>query len=260
MMDTHAHVHGREFDEDRDAMLARARAAGVETIVTVGCDLDDSRRALEIAETHGLLATVGIHPHEAKDAPDDIATAFDALRASGGTRVVAIGETGLDFHYNHSPVADQHRVLKAQLDYARTRKLPLVFHQREAFDDFIAIMREHFDRGTMSGVIHCFTGNAKEATIFVEEFGLKLGIGGVVTFKTAEPLRDAIRAAGIDALILETDCPYLAPIPFRGKRNEPSYLVHTLDRVAEVLGLETAEVASITDRNARALFATKGAA
>jgi TatD DNase family protein len=255
MMDTHAHVHGREFDEDRGPMLARAREAGVETIVTVGCDLDDSRLALETAETFGLLATIGIHPHEAKDAPADIAAAFDELRTIGGARVVAIGETGLDFHYNHSPVADQHRVLIAQLAYARACGLPVVFHQREAMDDFLAIMREHFDPGTMSGVIHCFTGNAAEAATFVEEFGLKLGIGGVVTFKTAEPLRAAIRTVGIDALILETDCPYLAPIPFRGKRNEPAFITKTLERVAEVLGRETAEVASITDRNARALFA-----
>jgi len=257
MMDTHAHVHGREFDEDREAMLTRARAAGVETIVTVGCDLDDSRRALEIAETHGLLATIGIHPHEAKDAPDDIATAFDALRSRGGSRIVAIGETGLDFHYNHSPAADQRRVLEAQLDYARTQNLPVIFHQREAMADFVAILRDRFDRTTMSGVIHCFTGNADEAHIFVEEFGLKLGIGGVVTFKTAEPLRDAIRAVGIDALLLETDCPYLAPIPFRGKRNEPAYIIKTLERVAEVLGLEATAVAATTDRNARMLFASE---
>lgn len=254
MIDTHAHVHDRGYDDDRDAMLARARDAGVEAIVTIGCDLDDSERALDTAEKHGLVASIGIHPHEAKDAPADIASAFDTLRERGGERVVAIGETGLDYHYTHSPPADQQRVLIAQLAYARAHDLPVVFHQREAFEDFLAIMREHFDPAAMRGVIHCFTGTADEARTFVDEFGLTLGIGGVVTFKTAEPLREAVRAVGLDALILETDCPYLAPIPYRGKRNEPAFLAATLARVAEVLERDPADVVAATTEHARALF------
>jgi len=236
-------------------MLARARAAGVATIVTIGCDLDDSRRALETAESFGLLASIGIHPHEAVSAPPDIAGAFDGLRTRGGERIVAIGETGLDYYYQHSPAGDQRRVLIAQLDYARKNGLPLVFHQRDAFADFVAILREHFDRATMRGVVHCFTGTSDEARMLIDEFGLWLGIGGVVTFKTAEPLREAIRAVGVDALILETDCPYLAPVPHRGKRNEPAFMTETLKRVAEVLERDTAEIAAITTSNARRLFA-----
>ncbi|GAC1591892.1 MAG: TatD family hydrolase [Candidatus Velthaea sp.] len=255
MIDTHAHIHDRGYDEDRPQMLERARAAGVEAIVTIGCDIDDSRRALETAQTYGLLATIGIHPHEAEDAPADIAAAFDALREDYGERIVAVGETGLDYHYNHSPHEAQQAVLRAQLDYARERRLPLVFHQREAAGDFIAILREKFDRVTMRGVIHCFTGSADEARIFVDEFGLKLGIGGVVTFKTAEPLREAVRAVGLNALILETDCPYLAPIPYRGKRNEPAFMTETLKRVADVLEKDSAEVTRVTTRNAQTLFA-----
>lgn len=235
-------------------MLERARSAGVEAIVTIGCDLDDSGRALETAEKYGLHASIGIHPHEAEDAPHDIARAFDELRERGGDRVVAIGETGLDYHYTHSPPADQQRVLIAQLDYARTRNLPLVFHQREAFDDFLTILRAHYDRSAMRGVVHCFTGTPSEARIFVEEFGLKLGIGGVVTFKTAEPLREAIRAVGIDALILETDCPYLAPVPHRGKRNEPAFIAATLEATARVLEREAVDLDERTTRNARTLF------
>jgi TatD DNase family protein len=255
MIDTHAHVHDHKYDEDRDAMLARARAAGVETIVTIGCDLDDSRRALETAETHGLLASIGIHPHEAKDAPADIAGAFDALRAQpGGARVVAVGETGLDYHYNHSPADDQRRVMRAQIDYARERALPVVFHQREGFDDFVAILRECWDRTTQRGVIHCFSGDADAARLFVHEFGMKLGIGGVLTFKTAELLRDAVRAVGLDALVLETDAPYLAPIPHRGKRNEPAFVAESARKVADVLALDLDTVVARTTANARALF------
>jgi TatD DNase family protein len=254
MIDTHAHVHDRGYDDDRDAVLARAREAGVERIVTVGCDLDDSRKALEVAEMHDLLATIGIHPHEAISAPADIAGAFDALRALAPQRVVGVGETGLDYYYDHSPHDAQARVLRAQLDYARERGLPVVFHQRDAYEDFVAILRERWDPAVQRGVIHCFTGNAAQAQTFVTEFGMRLGIGGVVTFKTAEPLREAVRAVGLDALVLETDCPYLAPIPHRGKRNEPAYVADTAAVVARVLACSVADVGATTTRNAHALF------
>ena len=254
MIDTHAHVHDRQYDEDRASVVERARAAGVERIVTIGCDLEDSERALRVAGLFGLAATIGIHPHEAKDAPADIPAAFDRLREGAPAPVVAIGETGLDYHYNHSPAADQRRVMEAQIGYARHAGLPVVFHQREATADFLAILRATWDRSAMTGVIHCFTGTAGEAETFVSEFGLKLGIGGVLTFKTAEPLREAVRAVGLDPLVLETDCPYLAPIPHRGKRNEPAYVAQTASKLAEVLGLELDAVLAATTRTAEALF------
>lgn len=256
MIDSHAHIHDARYDPDRAAMLERAREAGVATIVTIGTDLEDSRRALETAGKYDLLASIGIHPHEAKDAPPAVGPAFDALRAAqGGERVVAIGETGLDYYYEHSPPADQRRVLIAQLDYARAHGLPVVFHQRDAFADFLAVLREHFDPTRMRGVIHCFSGDAVQAHTFIDEFGLRLGIGGVVTFKTAEGLRDAVRSVGLDSLLLETDCPYLAPIPHRGKRNEPAFMTQTLLRVAAILGREPDEVDAVTSANASALFA-----
>jgi TatD DNase family protein len=254
MIDTHAHIHDPKFDEDRHAMLARARAAGVHAIVTIGTNIDDSRRAVETAERFGLFAAIGIHPHDAVDAPADVAAAFDALAEPGRERLVAIGETGLDYFYNHSPPADQRRVLIAQLAYARNHNLPLVFHQRDAFADFVDILREHFDPATMRGVVHCFTGSAEEARLFIDEFGLRLGIGGVVTFKTAEALRDAVRAVGLDSLILETDCPYLAPTPHRGKRNEPAFMTQTLARVAQILERDPQDVDAATTANARDLF------
>jgi TatD DNase family protein len=254
LVDTHAHVHGERFDEDRAAMLARAHAAGVDRIVTVGCDLEDTRRALDVAAEFALYATVGIHPHEAKDAPDDIAAAFDALRAASPARVVAVGETGLDYYYNHSPADDQRRVLRAQIAYAGDRGLPVVFHQRDAFDDFVAVLREVWDRSAMRGVIHCFTGDTAQARTFVDEFGMLLGIGGVVTFKTAQPLRDAVGAVGLASLVMETDCPYLAPIPYRGQRNEPAFVVQSAQKVAAVLGTGVDDVIATTTANAERLF------
>lgn len=254
MIDTHAHVHDRSFDEDRDAMVARARERGVGAIVTVGCDVEDSGRACEVAERYDLSATVGIHPHEAKDAPADLPAVFDALRAQFGARVVAVGETGLDYHYDHSPRDAQRSVFAAQLDYARSRKLPLVFHQREAHEDFVAALRAGYDPRAQRGVVHCFTESAAEARTFVGEFGLLLGIGGVLTFKTAQPLRDAVREVGLDALVLETDCPYLSPVPHRGQRNEVAYVADTARAVADLLGVDVATVVARTDANARALF------
>ena len=254
MIDTHAHVHGDAFDDDRPAMLARARAAGVDRIMTIGCDLDDTRRALDVAAEYDLYATVGIHPHEAKDAPAEIAAAFDALRAASPARVVAVGETGLDYHYRHSPAADQGRVVRAQIAYARDTRLPVVFHQRDAYDDFVALLREVWDPATMHGVIHCFTGDAAQARTFVDEFGLCLGIGGVVTFKTAQPLRDAITAVGLASLVMETDCPYLAPVPYRGKRNEPVFVIESARTVAEVLGTTLEQVTAVTTATAARLF------
>jgi TatD DNase family protein len=254
MIDTHAHVHDRKFDDDRSAVLERARAAGVETIVTIGCDLSDSERAIRTAETFGLLATIGVHPHEAKDAPADLAAAFDELRAGASAPIVAIGETGLDYHYNYSPAADQRRVMRDHIAYARNAGLPIVFHQREADDDFVGILREVWDRASMRGVIHCFTGDTAQAHTFVDEFGMLLGIGGVVTFKTAEPLREAVRSVGLGAIVMETDCPYLAPMPYRGKRNEPAFVIQSAGTVAGVLGLSVADVMTATTATAKRFF------
>jgi TatD DNase family protein len=251
MIDTHAHIHDKQYDEDRDATMARARATGVDDIVTVGCDLNDSERALSAAARYGIRASVGIHPHEAKDAPGDLAAAFAPLLAD--PNAIAIGETGMDFYYNHSPRDAQERVLRAQLRIARERNLPVIFHQRDAFDDFVAVLREEFADG-MRGVIHCFTGDSAQAKTFTDEFGLYLGIGGVLTFKAADALRDAVRAVGVGPIVLETDCPYLAPIPMRGRRNEPAFVSYTHARLAEVLDTDPGEILAQTDRNAKTLF------
>jgi len=253
MTDTHAHIHDAKFDVDRAETLARAKAAGVERIVTVGCDLADSRRALAAAAEFGLAASIGVHPHEARDAPGDIAAALDALRAESPIRPIAVGETGLDYYYDRSPRAIQRSVMAAQIRYARERALPLIFHQRDAFGDFVAILRDEFVAPTR-GVVHCFTGDEAQARTFVDEFGLLLGIGGVVTFKTAQGLREAVKAVGLERIVLETDCPYLAPEPHRGRRNEPAFVAATAARLADLFETELDEIIARTDANATALF------
>lgn len=252
MIDTHCHIQDRKFDDDRDAVAARARDAGIAAMVTIGEDLADSERAIAVAQRNGIAAAAGIHPHEARNAPHDIAAGLRPLLEQPG--VVAIGETGLDYYYEHSPRARQAEVLRAQLRVARETGFPVVFHQRDAFEDFTAILREEWRTG-MRGVVHCFTGTPGEARVYVDEFGLFLGIGGVLTFPNAQPLRDAVREAGIGRLVLETDAPYLAPVPERGKRNEPAFVAHTAAKLAVVLGIAAAELDAATDANARALFA-----
>lgn len=254
MTDTHCHVHDAKFEGDRAETIARAAAAGVTRLLTVGCDLGDSERAVAVAERFDLFASAGIHPHEAIHAPDDLAAALAPLLDR--TPVVAIGETGLDYYYDHSPRDAQANVLRAQLRLARERALPVIFHQRDAFDDFCAILREGF-APPMRGVVHCFTGDAEQARRLTAEFGLALGIGGVVTFANAGALREAVRAVGAGAIVLETDCPYLAPVPMRGHRNEPAFVTHVAGKISEILETNVDEIVAATDRNADAVFGWK---
>jgi TatD DNase family protein len=251
LIDTHCHVHDRKFDGDRDAVVARARNAGITAMLTVGENVPDSRRAIAIAEQYQICVAVGIHPHEAKNAPADVSADLRPLLDAPG--VVAIGETGLDYYYLHSSSETQAAVLRAQLRLARETELPVVFHQRDAFDDFTAILRDEW-APEMRGVVHCFTGTAREARTFVDDFGLFLGIGGVLTFPNAQSLRDAVRAVGVGRLVLETDSPYLAPVPMRGKRNEPSFVTHTAAALSEVLDTPLEGIVAMTDANARRLF------
>ena len=251
LIDSHAHIHDKAFDEDRGAVVERMRSAGVVQAITVGCDLDDSHRALEAARRYDVYASAGIHPHEAKDAPADLAVALAPFLAQD--RVVAIGETGLDYYYDHSPRAVQQQVLRAQIALAREHDKPVIFHHRDAFEDFVGILHEEW-RPQMRGVIHCFTGDTAQAKTYVEEFDLYLGIGGIITFKTADPIRDAIRAVGIDRLMVETDCPYLAPVPHRGRRNEPAFVPITAKKIAELLNISVEDVGTRTSDNTRVLF------
>ena len=251
MIDTHCHVHDKKFDDDREAVIARARSAGITAMITIGEDLADSRRAVQIAAEYGLQVAAGVHPHEARNAPRNLAA--DLLPILNDKNVIAIGETGLDYYYDFSPRDVQADVLRAQLDVALEMEMPVVFHQRDAFEDFTDILRRRWKR-EMRGVVHCFTGTPEQARTYIDEFGLLLGIGGVLTFPNAQSVRDAVCEVGLDWVVLETDCPYLAPVPKRGKRNEPAFVAYTAARVAELLGVSIAEVAARTDANAVKLF------
>jgi TatD DNase family protein len=250
-IDTHAHLHDKVYDDSRAATLRRMTENGVVTAITVGCSIEDTHNAVATAKACNLFASAGIHPHEARHAPADLRAVFEGFLAE--ERVVAVGETGLDYHYEHSDPQAQRRVLRAQIAIARDADLPVIFHHREAYDDFLQILREEWKDG-MRGVIHCFTGDTGQAGRYIEEFGLYLGIGGVITFKNAQNVRDAVAAVGMDRLVLETDCPYLAPVPYRGQRNEPAFLPAIADAIAQTLETDVEDVALRTTANAQALF------
>lgn len=251
MIDTHCHVHDRAFDADRDEVIARARDAGVRAMVTIGEDLADSRKAIETARRYEISVAVGVHPHEAASAPEDVEAQLAQLLKQDG--VVALGEIGLDYYYDRSPRDVQVEVFRKQLSVAREEGRTVVFHQRDAFDDFTRVLREEW-RPEMKGVVHCFTGTPEQAQVYLDEFGLFLGIGGVLTFPNAHSVRDAVCAVGVDALVLETDCPYLAPVPKRGKRNEPEFVTYIAAKVSELLGIPLRDVVAATDANALTLF------
>jgi TatD DNase family protein len=249
LVDTHAHLdHGR-FAADRDAVLARARDAGVGLIVTVASDLASARAAIHLAERHGsVFAAVGVHPHDAAGAGPGY---LDELRRlARHPRVVAVGEIGLDYHYDFSPRPVQREVMAAQLELAAEVNLPVIVHCRETFEDTCALLR---DGRWPRAVMHCFSGDWAEAETFLD-LGCFISLAGVVTFKGAQTLCEVAEKVPEDRLLLETDAPYLAPVPWRGRRNEPAYLRHTAEYVAGLRGLTPERLAAITTANARAFF------
>jgi TatD DNase family protein len=250
LVDTHAHLDGEAYASDLAAVLSRAADAGVSHIVTAGQDESTSKEALALAARHPNVApAVGVHPHEAKGA-GDLAWLEPLARTPG---VAAVGEMGLDYHYDFSPRDVQRDVFARQLDLAGRLDLPAIIHCREAEDDVAAALRKHFDR-TRRAVIHCWTGDYDSAMSFINEFDVYLGLGGAVTFKRAVELHDAAARLPLDRIVLETDCPYMTPAPHRGKRNEPAYAALTCRRVAELRGVSESEIAAATTRNAQRLF------
>ena len=260
LVDTHAHLQDPRFAPDLEAVLQRARQAGVCAVVTCGTCLASSRQAVELARRWhaghpgppavAVYAAVGIHPHEAGGVGDVEAAMAELRELARQPGVVAVGEVGLDYHYQLAPPPVQRKLLARQLEVASELGLPVVLHSREAVDDVLELWRE---LGGRAGVLHAFSGTltqARQATAL----GLYLGVGGMVTFKNAAPLREVLRQVELQHLVLETDAPYLAPVPLRGQRNEPSYLVHTANALAQLLGLLPEEVAAATTAAARSLF------
>ncbi len=254
LIDSHAHLDLEDYAADRDAVIARARAAGLERIVCVGLwrgpGTFGDALALASADPAFFAATVGIHPHEAAKVPEADWAAHDRLAAD--PRIAAVGETGLDFHYDLSPRDVQEAAFRRSLRTARAVGKPVVVHVREADEACARVLREE-GVPAAGGVIHCFTGDAAAARAYLD-LGLHVSVAGIVTFKTAGPIRDAVRIVPRDRLLVETDCPFLAPIPHRGKRNEPAWVAETARKVAEVWGTTPDEVARVTTQNAKRLF------
>ena len=250
-IDSHAHLYFPEYADDLSAVLERARANGVSKILTVGTTLNDSQASLELAKKHPFIyATAGIHPHEAVSACKD--TLAKIRQLSEHEKVVAIGEVGLDYHYEHSPRDIQKRVFYDFIEMAKDCKLPLIIHTREAEADTMDIITSQ-RAGDAGGVIHCFSGSLDMAKSCVDA-GFYISIPGIVTFNKATNVHDVVRNIPIDRMLIETDSPFLAPVPFRGKRNEPSYVVKVAEKVAELKGLTLEDVARITTLNAEKLF------
>jgi TatD DNase family protein len=241
-LDSHAHLDDAQFDADRDAVIERARTAGLKYLVTVGCGNgpDDLGVGIPIADTHGwIYTTAGIHPHEAARAED---RHFEMLqRAAANPKVIAIGEIGLDYFYDHSPRETQQQILIRQLEVARAARLPIVIHCRDAWDDLATIVENHWRSSGLGGILHCFTGRREDAARFLD-WGFMISFAGNLTFKKAENLREAARYVPLDRLLTETDCPYLAPIPHRGERNEPAFVVEVTRALASLRGLSDGEM------------------
>jgi len=250
MIDSHCHIDFRDFDGIRDAVLMEAQDAGVHTIINVGADIESSERGVALAQRHEMVfATVGVHPHDAKSLDDK---AFQRLGELAGTdRVVAIGEIGLDFYRDLSPRPLQKVAFHKQMQLAVELKLPVVIHTREAFQETLLIAAEYANL-LPGGVFHCFPGDVDEA-LQVINLGFMIGVGGVVTYDKSR-LSGVAAAIPLDKMILETDAPYLTPVPHRGKINRPAYVRHVCDKVAQLRGILPAEVEKITDRTCQKLF------
>ncbi len=252
LVDSHCHLDFPDFAGERDAVVERARAAGVGAMVTICTQLSNFDGVRAIAERyHDVWCSVGVHPHDADG--EGVTDPAALVGRAAHPRVVGIGETGLDYYYERSARPAQQRSFRAHIAAARETGLPLIVHTRDADDDTVSILREEYDRGPFKGVIHCFS-TSQELAEKTMEIGFYISLSGIVTFKAAGDLRDTVRTLPIDRLLVETDAPYLAPVPKRGKRNEPAFVSHTAAAVAELKQVSTGELAKRTTDNFFALF------
>jgi TatD DNase family protein len=254
LVDSHCHLDNPQFDPDREAVIDRALAAGVERMVVIGTGEGppDLEAGIRLADRHEpIYATVGIHPHDAsKASPDTYKHLKDLLQHP---KVIALGEIGLDYHYDHSPREVQRAVFLEQMLLAGEARKPIVIHTREAWEDTIALLEVYWRPHGLGGIMHCFSGNADQAALCVD-LGFHLSFGGIVTFPKAVDVQEAARYVPPDRLLIETDAPYLAPVPHRGKRNEPAFVVQTARKLADLRGVSTEEIARLTSANFRELF------
>lgn len=250
-IDTHAHLDGEHFQDDLDAVIQRAITAQVNTIITVGCDLESSRVCIALSERYSdIFATVGVHPHEAALVTPEVLTQLAQLAMHD--KVVAIGEIGLDYYRNRCPHEQQRQAFRQQIELAQRCALPIVVHDRDAHADILQIIKEE-NGGCNGGVFHCFSGDLTMAQQCIE-MGFYLSFTGAITYPKNTEIREIIRHIPTEYLLIETDCPYLAPQPWRGKRNEPAYVVNTAQQIAQIKQLSVEDVARVTTLNAHQLF------
>ncbi len=253
MIDTHAHIDMDSFDEDREATIQRARDHGVKYIVNIGCDVESSQRSVELTEHYDFIyATAGVHPHDTKNING---TTYDELRILlDHPKVIALGEIGLDYFKNYSPQDVQRRHFRKQIELAKELNKPIIIHSREAKEDMIAILSEYYnDPNGKSGIFHCFSDDQELADAALA-MGFYISFAGTVTFKNADNLRQIAKTIPADRLFAETDCPFMAPVPNRGKRNEPAFVNHTAEKLAEVRGLKIEDVERTMELNFYDLF------
>ena len=252
LIDSHCHLDFPELTSDESGVLARARTAGVAGMLTIGTRLDQFERVRAIAERHdNVWCSVGVHPHEAKE--EGQRTPDRLIEATRHPKVVGIGETGLDFYYEHSPRGEQAESFRAHIAASRQTGLPLIVHTRNADAETGDMLEEEYGKGAFPGLIHCFSSGRAVAERALA-LGLYISISGIVTFKAAEDLRAIVRDVPLDRLLVETDAPYLAPIPKRGKTNEPAFVAHTAAKVAELKGVSLTELEAATTDNFFRLF------
>lgn len=249
MIDTHCHLEMKDFDKDRDAVIAKAIKSGMEAMITISSSVQSNDLAVSLTETYpNIYASVGVHPHDARFFDDNIYNHI--LEHCKREKVVAIGETGLDYHYDNSPKDIQQKIFIKHLEIAKKTGLPVIIHCREANMDTLNILKDY---NIKKGVMHCFSGDTKMAQD-VLSLGLYISIPGIITFKNADTLREVSKMIPDDMLLVETDAPYLAPVPFRGKRNEPAYIMQTILAVAHERKLSTDDIIRLTTVNAQRLF------
>ena len=252
LVDSHCHLDFPDYAGKVDEVLVRAKAAGVGVCVSIGTELKRFPGVKAVAEAHdNVWCSVGVHPHESeKELLDDEAA---LVAEATHPKVVAIGETGLDYYYEHSPRDPQRRNFRSHIAGARRTGLPVIVHTRDADDDTIEILRDEMAKGALTGLIHCFTGTQRLADASLE-LGLSISVSGIATFKNSAALRDVIKTVPLERLLVETDAPFLAPVPYRGKTNEPAFVVHTAKMLAELKGVPQDELARATTENFFRLF------
>lgn len=253
-IDTHCHLDSEKYDEDRAQVIESLKDAGIDYVINPGCNMESSKKSIRLARDNDIIyAAVGVHPHDANELEEDESRFDELKRLAGEGKVVAIGEIGLDYHYDFSPREVQKKWFEKQVKLAKELNIPIIVHDREAHQDTFEIIAREAADGNLRGVIHSFSGSLEMANEYIK-MGFFIGLGGVVTFKNAKKPKEVAENIDLEYLLVETDGPYLTPEPNRGKRNNPAYVRHTANYIANLRGMSPEKLAEITTENAKRLF------